>query len=135
MKIASILAAALIASVATAASAEVVETSSSGFRLRSVAVLETATPEQAWAALGRWDDWWDPAHTYSGNSANLALNVAAKLAAGVVWVNATNLFDAAAGFGGKRESGFGREGGKYSMDEMTEVKWITIQMGQRQFPF
>jgi aldehyde dehydrogenase (NAD+) len=29
----------------------------------------------------------------------------------VVWVNATNLFDAAAGFGGVRESGFGREGG------------------------
>jgi aldehyde dehydrogenase (NAD+) len=42
---------------------------------------------------------------------NLALEVAPKLAAGVVWVNATNLFDAAAGFGGVRESGFGREGG------------------------
>jgi aldehyde dehydrogenase (NAD+) len=42
---------------------------------------------------------------------NLALDVAPKLAAGVVWVNATNLFDAAAGFGGVRESGFGREGG------------------------
>jgi aldehyde dehydrogenase (NAD+) len=37
--------------------------------------------------------------------------VAPKLKAGVVWVNATNLFDAAAGFGGVRESGFGREGG------------------------
>ena len=42
---------------------------------------------------------------------NLALDVAPKLVAGVVWVNATNLFDAAAGFGGLRESGFGREGG------------------------
>ncbi|MEM6758124.1 MAG: aldehyde dehydrogenase family protein [Pseudomonadota bacterium] len=42
---------------------------------------------------------------------NLALDVAPKLAAGVVWVNATNRFDAAAGFGGVRESGFGREGG------------------------
>ncbi|MDG4649895.1 aldehyde dehydrogenase family protein [Roseibacterium sp. SDUM158017] len=42
---------------------------------------------------------------------NLALDVAPKLAAGVVWVNATNLFDAAAPFGGVRESGFGREGG------------------------
>ncbi len=42
---------------------------------------------------------------------NLALDMAPKLAAGVVWVNATNLFDAAAGFGGVRESGFGREGG------------------------
>jgi aldehyde dehydrogenase (NAD+) len=42
---------------------------------------------------------------------NLALDIAPKLVAGVVWVNATNLFDAAAGFGGVRESGFGREGG------------------------
>ena len=42
---------------------------------------------------------------------NLALDIAPKLAAGVVWVNATNLFDAAAPFGGVRESGYGREGG------------------------
>jgi aldehyde dehydrogenase (NAD+) len=42
---------------------------------------------------------------------NLALDIAPNLKAGIVWVNATNLFDAAAGFGGVRESGFGREGG------------------------
>ena len=42
----------------------------------------------------------------------LALQVAAKVEAGVVWVNATNLFDAAVGFGGRKESGFGREGGR-----------------------
>ncbi len=42
---------------------------------------------------------------------NLALGMAPKLNAGVVWVNGTNFFDAAAGFGGTKESGFGREGG------------------------
>ncbi|MBE2276920.1 MAG: aldehyde dehydrogenase family protein [Rhodobacteraceae bacterium] len=42
---------------------------------------------------------------------NLCLDIAPKLKAGVVWVNGTNMFDAAAGFGGMRESGFGREGG------------------------
>jgi len=42
---------------------------------------------------------------------NLALDIAPKLVAGVVWVNGANMFDAAAGFGGVRESGFGREGG------------------------
>jgi len=31
---------------------------------------------------------------------------------GVAWINSTNQFDAAAGFGGRRESGFGREGGR-----------------------
>ncbi|MBX7120242.1 MAG: aldehyde dehydrogenase family protein [Gemmatimonadaceae bacterium] len=53
---------------------------------------------------------------------NLALDIAPKLKAGVVWVNATNLFDAAAGFGGYRESGFGREGGREGMWEyLTEI--------------
>ena len=42
---------------------------------------------------------------------NVALHVAAQIKAGVVWVNCTNLFDAACGFGGYRESGYGREGG------------------------
>jgi aldehyde dehydrogenase (NAD+) len=50
-------------------------------------------------------------------SINLALDVAPKIKAGVVWVNSTNLFDAAAGFGGYRESGFGREGGREGMWE------------------
>ena len=42
---------------------------------------------------------------------NLALDMAPKIKAGVIWINATNMLDAAAGFGGMRESGFGREGG------------------------
>ena len=50
-------------------------------------------------------------------SINLALDIAPKLKAGVVWINSTNLFDASAGFGGYRESGFGREGGREGMWE------------------
>ncbi|MCB2115149.1 MAG: aldehyde dehydrogenase family protein [Rhodobacteraceae bacterium] len=46
---------------------------------------------------------------------SLALDIAAKVKAGVVWVNSTNVFDAGAGFGGYRESGFGREGGREGM--------------------
>src|SRR4029077_7109409 len=48
---------------------------------------------------------------------NLALDVAPKIKAGVVWINCTNLFDAASGFGGYRESGFGRGGGKEGVGE------------------
>ncbi len=48
---------------------------------------------------------------------NLALDIAPKLECGVVWINSTNLFDAAAGFGGYKESGFGREGGREGMWE------------------
>jgi aldehyde dehydrogenase (NAD+) len=55
----------------------------------------------------------------------LALDVAPKLQAGVVWINATNLFDAAVGFGGYRESGFGREGGKEGCYEYLKPKaWV-----------
>ena len=48
---------------------------------------------------------------------NLALDVAPKIKAGTVWINSTNLFDAASGFGGYRESGYGREGGKEGLYE------------------
>ncbi|MBK9711135.1 MAG: aldehyde dehydrogenase family protein [Kouleothrix sp.] len=48
---------------------------------------------------------------------NLALDIARQVKAGVVWINSTNLFDAAAGFGGYRESGFGREGGREGLYE------------------
>ncbi len=54
---------------------------------------------------------------------NTALDTAARMNAGVVWVNATNLFDAAAGFGGYRESGFGREGGREGMYEYLVPEW------------
>ena len=37
--------------------------------------------------------------------------------------------------GGIRNSGLGREGGRASIEEMTKLKWITVQLGQRQFPF
>src|SRR5262249_15524694 len=50
-------------------------------------------------------------------SVNVALQVAAQIKAGVVWVNSTNMFDAGCGFGGHRESGFGREGGREGMRE------------------
>jgi len=54
---------------------------------------------------------------------NLALDVAPKLKAGSVWINCTNLFDGASGFGGYRESGFGREGGKEGLYEYVKAAW------------
>ncbi len=48
---------------------------------------------------------------------NVALDLAPKIRCGVVWVNCTNQFDASSGFGGYRESGFGREGGREGLYE------------------
>ena len=67
------------------------------------------TPEEA-VLLANNTRYGLAASVWSENI-NLALDIAPKLVAGVVWVNGTNMFDAAAGFGGMRESGFGREGG------------------------
>ena len=63
---------------------------------------------------------------------NLALDIAPKIKAGVIWINSTNLFDAACGFGGYKESGFGREGGsegiraysKLNLPQITKNKKI-----------
>lgn len=57
------------------------------------------------------------AATVWSENVNLALAVAPQLKAGVVWINGTNMLDAACGFGGFRESGFGREGGREGMHE------------------
>ncbi|GIL01202.1 MAG: NADP-dependent aldehyde dehydrogenase [Alphaproteobacteria bacterium] len=56
-------------------------------------------------------------------SLDIAFDIAKNLKAGVVWINSTNLFDAAAGFGGYRESGFGREGGREGMMEYLVPAW------------
>ena len=71
------------------------------------------TPDEA-VALANNTRYGLAATVWSENL-NLALDIAPRLKAGVVWVNCSNLFDAAAGFGGYRESGYGREGGKEGM--------------------
>jgi aldehyde dehydrogenase (NAD+) len=81
-----------------------------------VATLTTfRTPEEA-VELANNTRYGLAASIWSENI-NLALDVAAKVKAGVVWINSTNIFDAGAGFGGYRESGFGREGGREGMRE------------------
>src|SRR4029079_4709642 len=52
---------------------------------------------------------------------NLAHEIAARVKAGTIWINCTNQFDAASGFGGYRESGYGREGGREGLFEYLAV--------------
>ncbi len=73
------------------------------------------TPDEA-VALANNTRYGLAASVWSENI-NRSLEVAAQIKAGVVWINSTNLFDAAAGFGGYRESGFGREGGREGLGE------------------
>ena len=81
-----------------------------------VATLTTfRTPDEA-VALANNTRYGLAASIWSENI-NLALDIGARVKAGVVWINSTNIFDAGAGFGGYRESGFGREGGREGMRE------------------
>jgi aldehyde dehydrogenase (NAD+) len=75
-----------------------------------VVLMPFRTPEEA-IALANHTRYGLAASVWTEN-VNLALAVAPRLEAGTVWINCTNLFDAASGFGGVRESGFGREGGR-----------------------
>ena len=70
------------------------------------------------------------------NDLQKALDLSLRLEAGMVHVNDSSVYDEPhVPFGGIKDSGMGREGGRWSMEEMTETKWITIQLGKRHFPF
>jgi aldehyde dehydrogenase (NAD+) len=84
--------------------------------------LTFRTPAEA-IALANNTRYGLAASVWSDNI-NLALDVASKVKAGSLWVNCTNLFDAASGFGGYRESGFGREGGKEGLYEYLRPAWM-----------
>jgi aldehyde dehydrogenase (NAD+) len=78
------------------------------------------TPDEA-VALANNTRYGLAASVWTEN-VNRALEIAARVKAGVVWINSTNLFDAASGFGGYRESGFGREGGREGLAEYRVVE-------------
>ncbi|MEO9298859.1 aldehyde dehydrogenase family protein [Devosia alba] len=63
------------------------------------------------------------AATIWSENINLALDIAPQIKAGVVWINGTNNFDAAVGFGGYKESGYGREGGREGMSAYLKPAW------------
>jgi len=70
------------------------------------------------------------------NDLQLAMRFALELEAGMVHVNGPTIHDeATVPFGGVKDSGSGREGGRWSIEEMTEVKWLTIQVGRHPYPF
>jgi len=87
-----------------------------------ISAMSFRTPDEA-AMLANHTRYGLAASLWSENL-NVALEAAARVKAGVVWINSTNLFDAAAGFGGYKESGFGREGGREGLHEYLQADWI-----------
>jgi aldehyde dehydrogenase (NAD+) len=54
--------------------------------------------------------------------------IANNVRAGTVWINCFDVFDAAAPFGGFKQSGMGREMGEYALQQYTEVKTVTVKL-------
>ncbi len=86
-----------------------------------VVLMTFRTPDEA-VALANNTRYGLAASVWSENI-NLALDIARRVKAGTVWINCTNMFDAASGFGGYRESGFGREGGLEGLWEYVRPSW------------
>ncbi|MFT9846061.1 aldehyde dehydrogenase family protein [Aneurinibacillus sp. REN35] len=84
-------------------------------------VIERANNTPFGLAAGVWTENIKTAH-----------NVANRLKAGTVWINDYNLEDAAAPFGGYKQSGIGREMGSYALDNYTEVKSVWVNLKQKQ---
>ena len=70
------------------------------------------------------------------NDLQLAMRCALELESGSVHINGSTVHDEPHGpFSGVKDSGMGREGGQWSMDELTQLKWVTIQQGEAHYPF
>ena len=72
----SVLISGALLTLATPAAAAVEEATPAGFAVRSQVVV-AATPAATWAMLGRIGEWWSKQHTYSGDAANLQLELKA----------------------------------------------------------
>jgi aldehyde dehydrogenase (NAD+) len=94
-----------------------------------ISAITFRTPDEA-ASLANHTRYGLAASIWSENI-NVALDAAARVKAGIVWINSTNLFDAAAGFGGYKESGFGREGGREGLYEYMKPIWQSEQVQQK----
>jgi acyl-CoA reductase-like NAD-dependent aldehyde dehydrogenase/ABC-type branched-subunit amino acid transport system ATPase component len=71
-----------------------------------------------------------------GRDTARAFTVAQRIESGICHVNGPTVHDEAQmPFGGVKGSGMGRFGGKAGIAEFTELRWITVQTGERQYPF
>jgi acyl-CoA reductase-like NAD-dependent aldehyde dehydrogenase len=97
-------------------------------------VIKVADSEEALAIAN--DTSYGLSSSVITNDMQKAFDLALRLETGMVHLNDCTVSDEPhAPFGGVKNSGFGREGGRASIEEMTELKWITVQLGKRGFPF
>ena len=97
-------------------------------------LIRAESPGEALALCN--DNFYGLSAALLTNDLALAWELGQKIEAGMVHINDTTFLSATtAPSGGVKLSGAGREGGRYSMDEYTEIKWLTMQTCPRKMPF
>ncbi|EJD00956.1 NAD-aldehyde dehydrogenase [Fomitiporia mediterranea MF3/22] len=95
-----------------------------------LAVAKFATEQEAIALAN------DTSYGLGADDANQCMRVSSALEAGTVWVNQYNILNNNVPFGGKKQSGIGRELGSYALDEYTSIKAIHWNFGEKlDWPF
>lgn len=97
-------------------------------------VMRAKDPEEALALCN--DNEYGLSAALLTHNLELAWSMGLRMEAGMVHINDTTfLSGTTAPSGGVKFSGFGREGGRYSMEDFTELKWLTMQVGPKKMPF
>lgn len=98
-----------------------------------VAVLRFDDVEEA-ISLANDSEYGLSAAVFGGDVLR-ALEVARRIESGICHINGPTVLDQAQiPFGGVKDSGYGRFGGRAAIDEFTELRWISIQRGAQQYP-
>lgn len=99
-----------------------------------VSIIRTQTVDEAVSVAN--DSGYGLSAAVFSQDINRALEVAQRIESGICHINGPTLYDEAQmPFGGIKNSGYGRMGGKAGMEEFTELRWITIQTGTQDYSF
>lgn len=98
-----------------------------------VAVMRVSGDEEA-IRIANDSEYGLSSAVFSRDSAR-AMKVASRLQTGICHINASTVHDEPQmPFGGTKSSGYGRFGGKAGIEEFTELRWMTMQLGPRHYP-
>uniref|UniRef100_UPI00334248BF aldehyde dehydrogenase n=1 Tax=Castellaniella defragrans TaxID=75697 RepID=UPI00334248BF len=98
------------------------------------AIVRVAGEDEAVACAN--DNAYGLSAAVIGTDIARALRVAGRVRSGICHINGPTVHDEPQmPFGGVKDSGYGRFGGKAGIEAFTDLRWITVQTGPRQYPF
>jgi acyl-CoA reductase-like NAD-dependent aldehyde dehydrogenase len=98
-----------------------------------VCLVEVSDPDEAVAVAN--DTEYGLAAAVFSRDIDAAMDVARRIESGICHINSSTVHDEPQmPFGGVKGSGWGRFGGQAALEEFTELRWMSVQSGERQYP-